>query len=79
MKEKLGYVALNYDQEVSEELKYELPDGQTVTIGNERFRCTEGLFNPAIYGQESLGLHQIVYSTIMKSSIDMRRVIFFSS
>merc|ERR1739843_43893 len=26
---------------------YELPDGQVITIGNERFRCPEALFQPS--------------------------------
>ena len=26
--------------------EYELPDGNTLTIGNLRFRCPEILFNP---------------------------------
>lgn len=35
---------------------YELPDGQTLTIGNERFRCPETLFQPAFIGMESSGM-----------------------
>ena len=30
---------------------YELPDGQEITIENERFRCPEGLFNPVMLGK----------------------------
>merc|ERR1711908_12588 len=44
VKEKLCYAALNYDDEMAEaeqssnlEKNYELPDGNVVTIGNERF------------------------------------------
>ena len=29
---------------------YELPDGATVTLGNDRFRAAEGLFHPSIFG-----------------------------
>jgi actin beta/gamma 1 len=32
---------------------YELPDGRVVTIGNERFRCPEALFQPTFLGIES--------------------------
>merc|ERR1712050_731922 len=49
VKEKLAYVAIDVDQEMREgcdvEKDYELPDGNIMTIGNQRFRSAEVLFN----------------------------------
>ena len=43
------------------EKNYELPDGQVITIGNERFRCREVLFTPSLIGKELQGVHKLTY------------------
>merc|ERR1711988_2058847 len=58
------------------EKTYELPDGQVITVGNERFRCPEALFQPSLLGMEAVGAHEQVYNSIMKCDVDIRRDLY---
>jgi actin len=63
IKEKLCYVSSDYEADLRSasegadgEKNYELPDGQVITIGDERFRAPEFLFRPSILALEGPGL-----------------------
>jgi actin len=78
LKEKLAYVAQNFDHEMraaeeSSSIVTELPDGSAVTIGSERFRCAEVLFQPPPGSSSKMaGVHDAVYEAVMACDSDIR-------
>ncbi|KAL3575137.1 hypothetical protein D5086_023238 [Populus alba] len=69
---------------------YELPDGQTIEIGADRFKIPDILFNPSLVqtipGMDNFveiapsvrGLPQMVIESINKCDVDIRRELFSS-
>ena len=83
IKEKLCFIALDYNEEMAKaksspdlEKQYELPDGSHLTIGNERFRAPEALFQPSLLGLDIDGADETTYKSIMKCDLDIRRDLY---
>jgi len=83
VKEKLAYVALDYDAELksassSADLAkdYELPDGNVISVDTARFKCPEALFQPSMLGKEAEGIHATCFKTIMACDVDIRKDLY---
>ncbi|KAI3841738.1 hypothetical protein MKX03_032216 [Papaver bracteatum] len=83
LKEALTYVALDYEDELAAAVEdssilksWRLPDGEVITIGEERFRFPESLFQPSLIGMYSaLGVHEMTYKSIMKCDAKIHKIL----
>lgn len=84
IKEKECYLALNPAKEENVEHDkgsphahlYRLPDGNTISLGNERFRAPEILFQPSQVGLEYPGIHELLAYSISRADLDLRQTLF---
>ncbi len=57
-------------------LNYELTNDNSHILVFGRFRCGEALFEPSFLGMESPGIHELIFSSIMRCDIDIRKDLF---
>lgn len=57
-------------------INYYLPDGTTISIGEERLLAPEILFHPDLMGKEYLSFSDIIISSINKVDIQLRRKVY---
>lgn len=79
IKENCCIVAFNPTEQESQtqsKCPYQLPDGSILEMGPETFRAPEILFKPEIIGSEHRGIHDCLVKSIMKTDIDLRRLLF---
>ena len=77
IKEKLCYVSLDFEEEMKKEIEmlFELPDGQKITIGNERFRAVEPLFNFSKFTNQK-SIQNSIFDSIWKIDGDLSNNLF---
>eukprot|EP00920_Eleutheroschizon_duboscqi_P041931 GHVT01100607.1.p1 GENE.GHVT01100607.1~~GHVT01100607.1.p1 ORF type:complete len:306 (+),score=35.47 GHVT01100607.1:364-1281(+) len=86
IKEKTCYMSFNPQAEdartagdsIGDLATHLLPDGSLISVGTERYRAPELLFNPTLVGLEYLGLHELLVSAIQRADLDLRRELFAS-
>jgi actin beta/gamma 1 len=81
IKETCCYVAVNYEEEMGKkpggvEKVYTLPDGKTIRLYDEQFRCPEALFSPCLMNLDVPGIDKMCFSSIMKCDTDLRNSFF---
>uniref|UniRef100_H0XNM6 Actin like 7A n=1 Tax=Otolemur garnettii TaxID=30611 RepID=H0XNM6_OTOGA len=82
MKEKCCYVALDFNMEKTKtdlpscQQQYQLPDGQEITLDQERFFCPEVLFQPDLIGKSTLGMHMLAFQSAASCESAFQKVLF---
>ena len=81
--EKPCCIALDFDtemkavSEISDKAKiYRLPDGNIITVGGERFRCPDVLFQHSFIGNETCRCNDTTARSIMKCDVDIRKDLY---
>lgn len=83
IKEKLCYVALDYQEEMKaflnnpdKKIEYELPDGQKIKIGDVLIRTPECLFQPSMLGLDVPSIQKTISNSVQAADLDLRRDLY---
>lgn len=76
IKEEFCFVASNDETDDVQGIHHEMSDGKHISIGSERTKCPEALFQPSLVGLNSKGLHEVVFESIMKSDETIHEDLF---
>lgn len=60
------------------DVRFELPDGNGVHVGPERFRAPEILFNPALVGSEMPGVQDCLHHAVDAVDMELRKRMYSS-
>lgn len=85
IKERLGYIAVNprdeehrFAADAPELNRFDLPDGNVVSVGAESFRAPEILFRPEIMSREFGGVHDCVKAAIDSVDLELKQRLYGS-
>jgi len=80
IKKKLCYIALDYDAEMAAatgssdmEKIFTLPDGKIITLGDQRFRCPEVLFQPGLKDRDAPSFQDATFQSISKCDVEIQK------
>jgi centractin len=76
IKERACYLASNFQKDEAEKHSYTLPDGSTIDLMNCRHNAPEALFRPDLIGSEAEGIHQVLTTSIARSDMDLRKILY---
>lgn len=83
IKENMCFISadIEMDRRIAKEttsyvVPYTLPDGRVIKVSGERFEAPEVLFQPFQIGHETVGLSELIFKTIMKADINLRKQFF---
>jgi len=79
IKEKCCFVStdpLAAEAEAETTVDYQLPDGQVIKLGKERFRAPELLFRPSMMGSEYVPLPEALATAISKCDLHVRKELY---
>mmetsp|Transcript_4250 Transcript_4250/g.6926 ORF Transcript_4250/g.6926 Transcript_4250/m.6926 type:complete len:527 (+) Transcript_4250:112-1692(+) len=58
------------------EIRFTLCGDEDITMGSERFRCPEALFQPVLAGKDCAGVHELVHKSIQNCDMSTRRDLY---
>lgn len=81
VKEKKLHIVPNYDNALGKmpPTEFAFPNGDKMTMGDEVFKFSEIFFDPERFGEtelNKLGVHHLVYRSIQKTNIDVRKDLY---
>ena len=63
-------------ESLDKEKTYEPPNNNVITVGSERFRCPEVLFQPGFVDKEAGGVHDMTFYSMMKFDVHIRKDLY---